>query len=560
MAGATNLPLAHVAAGVQRLPMQNRIGLLVALAALVAMVVGFVMWGTQPEYRVLFSNVPDRDGGAIVQALSQMNVPYKMSDSGTAILVPAAQVHDVRLRLASQGLPRGGTVGFELMENQKFGTTQFQEQVNYQRALEGELARSIQSLAAVQSARVHLAIPKPSVFLRDNQKPTASVLVNLNAGRSLDRAQVTGIQHLVASSVPELALTAVSVVDQTGTLLSARGDGRPGTQLDADQLAYVNQIESSYARRIQDILEPIVGRANVRAQVTADLDFSEQEATAEIYKPNQDPKAATIRSQQTMDQKSTTPGGVGGVPGALTNQPAPAATAPITGANPNAGGAGAAGAAQSAVSTHKESTTNYEVDKTVRHTRMPVGAIKRLSAAVVVNYRRELIDAPVDPKAAKAKADVKAAKPKLVALKPEEIEQITALAKEAIGFSQQRGDSLNVANAPFTAEDAEPLAEPPLWKQPENVALAKDLGRNLGIAAFVLLIVFGVLRPLMRALSAPAQPAVAVEGELLEGPQAGGSPSGYTASLEAAKQLARQDPKVVANVVRNWVSGSSANG
>jgi flagellar M-ring protein FliF len=560
MAGATNLPLAHVAAGVQRLPMQNRIGLLVALAALVAMVVGFVMWGTQPEYRVLFSNVPDRDGGAIVQALSQMNVPYKMSDSGTAILVPAAQVHDVRLRLASQGLPRGGTVGFELMENQKFGTTQFQEQVNYQRALEGELARSIQSLAAVQSARVHLAIPKPSVFLRDNQKPTASVLVNLNAGRSLDRAQVTGIQHLVASSVPELALTSVSVVDQTGTLLSARGDGRPGTQLDADQLAYVNQIESSYARRIQDILEPIVGRANVRAQVTADLDFSEQEATAEIYKPNQDPKAATIRSQQTMDQKSTTPGGAGGVPGALTNQPAPAATAPITGANPNAGGAGAAGAAQSAVSTHKESTTNYEVDKTVRHTRMPVGAIKRLSAAVVVNYRRELIDAPVDPKAAKAKADVKAAKPKLVALKPEEIEQITALAKEAIGFSQQRGDSLNVANAPFTAEDAEPLAEPPLWKQPENVALAKDLGRNLGIAAFVLLIVFGVLRPLMRALSAPAQPAVAVEGELLEGPQAGGSPSGYTASLEAAKQLARQDPKVVANVVRNWVSGSSANG
>src|SRR5262245_34403362 len=331
MAAEQNVPVPAFVQGFARLPGRNRIALLIAVAAVVAAVLAAVLWSGTSEYRVLFSNLSDRDGGAIVQALGQMNVPYKFSEGGGAILVPANQVHDVRLRLASQGLPRGGTVGFELMENQKFGTTQFQEQVNYQRGLEGELARSIQSLAAVQSARVHLAIPKPSVFLRETQKPSASVLVNLHPGRTLDRAQVAGIQHLVSASVPDLPLKAVSVVDQSGALLSGPAETRPGAQLDPGQLAYVNQLEASYVRRIQDILEPVVGRANVRAQVTTDLDFSESEATAETFKPNQSPQEAAIRSQQTRESASNTPGGPGGVPGALTNQPAPAATAPITG-------------------------------------------------------------------------------------------------------------------------------------------------------------------------------------------------------------------------------------
>jgi flagellar M-ring protein FliF len=546
MAAEQNAPVPAIVQGFARLPAGNRFGLLVAIAALVAAVWAAMLWSGGSDYRVLFSNLSDRDGGAIVQALTQMNVPYKFNEGGGAILVPTNQVHDVRLRLASQGLPRGGTVGFELMENQKFGTTQFQEQVNYQRALEGELARSIQSLAAVQAARVHLAIPKPSVFLRESQKPSASVLVNLHAGRTLDRAQVAGILHLVSSSVPDLPLKSVSVVDQNGTLLSGSADGRPGAQLDANQLAYANQVESSYVRRIQDILEPVVGRGNLRAQVTADLDFSESEATAETFKPNQNPQEAAIRSQQTRESAATTPHGAGGVPGALTNQPAPAATAPITGGAPGASAPGG----QASSNTSKDATINYEVDKTVRHTRTPVGTVKRLSAAVVVNYRK-----PVEEAADANNADAKPKKPQPLAA--EEMTQITALVKEAIGFSQQRGDTLNVVNIAFAGEEPiEPLPEPPLWKQPENIAMAKDIGKALGVALLLLIVLFGVLRPLMRQLaSAPlAQlPPATIDGEVVA-PRA--PASAYQGSLQSAKQIAKQDPKVVASVVRSWVSSN----
>jgi flagellar M-ring protein FliF len=553
MAAQNNPPVPAFVYGFARLPGGNRVGLLIGVAALVAALWAAFMWSSTPDYRLLFSNISDRDGGAIVQALTQMNVPYKFSEGGGVIMVPANQVHDARLRLASQGLPRGGTVGFELMENQKFGATQFQEQVNYQRGLEGELARSIQSLAAVQAARVHLAIPKASVFLRDNQKPSASVLVSLHPGRTLERAQVAGIVHLVSSSVPELALKNVSVVDQTGALLSGGSDGRPGAQLDANQLAHAQQIEGSYVRRIQDILEPIVGRANVRAQVTADIDFSESEATAEIFKPNQNPQAATIRSQQTRETNASSSSGAGGVPGALTNQPAPAATAPITGGAPRANAAAPQGESNSS----KDSTINYEVDKTVRHTRTPVGSVRRISAAVVVNHRlAEAAEAgaagKADAKAAKAKA---AAKPKPQPLSAEEMSQITALVKEAIGYSQNRGDTLNVVNIAFAGEaPIEPLPELPMWKQPENIAMAKELGKGIGIAALLLLVVFGILRPLLRQLAAAPPPAPQqLEGETLA---SGPALTAYQGSLQSARQIAKQDPKVVAGVVRGWVSGN----
>jgi flagellar M-ring protein FliF len=510
---------------------------------------------------VLFANVGDRDGGAIIQALGQMNVPYKYADGGGTILVPADKVHDARLKLASQGLPKGGTVGFELVENQKFGTTQFQEQVNYQRALEGELARTVQSLAAVQSARVHLAIPKAAVFLRDQQKPSASVLVNLHPGRSLDRAQVTGIVHLVSSSVPDLPPRAVSVVDGTGALLSGPSETKPGAQLDASQLAYVTQIEANLARRVQEILEPVVGRTNIRAQVTAELDFSESEATAETYKPNGAPENAAIRSQQTMESMERGPG-AGGVPGALTNQPAPAATAPI-GGSPASANAKDAPKDAPPLSSRKEATVNYEVDRTVRTTRTPTGTVKRLSAAVVVNHRREAppADAPPAADAKGAKSAPAPAKPKLVPLSQEEMAQITALAKEAIGFSQARGDSINVVNAAFTVEQPEPAPELPLWKQPETVAVAKDFGKYALLALVGLYLVLGVLRPLLRQAMAPPAPRAlagpgeqAVEGEVL---QMRASPGAYVEQLQAVKQLAKQDPKLVANVVRSWVSSGS---
>src|SRR5450759_4726286 len=271
--GAAQLPASRIRV-LGMIPLQQKFGLMVALAAVVALLVGGWMWGQTPDYRVLYANLSDRDGGAIISSLQQMNVPFKFAEGGGALLVPANQVHEVRLRLAGQGLPKGGLVGFELMETQKLGTSQFQEQVNYQRALEGELARSIQSLSAVQSARVHLAISKPSVFVREQQKPSASVLLNLFPGRSLDPAQVSAIVHLVSSSVPELPVKNVTVVDQSGSLLSSTGNGTLDAELDAGQLKYVQELEQNYAKRIETILTPITGINNVRAQVTADVDFS----------------------------------------------------------------------------------------------------------------------------------------------------------------------------------------------------------------------------------------------------------------------------------------------
>lgn len=528
---------------------QQKFGLMLAIAAVIALLAGAWMWSQSPDYRVLYSNVSDRDGGAIIGALQQMNVPYKFSEGGGALLVPGNQVHEMRLRLASQGLPKGSLAGFELMEKQKLGSSQFLEQVNYQRALEGELARSIQSLTAVQNARVHLAIAKPSVFVREQQKSSASVLLNLFPGRSLDAAQVSAIVHLVSSSVPDLPVKSVTVVDQTGSLLSAPGNRTLNAGLDAGQLKYVQELEQSYSKRIEAILTPITGVNNVRAQVTADVDFSHTERAEEIYKPNQGAaEPAAIRSQQSSESGAGGPQAPGGVPGAMSNQPPAPASAPITAAPGAAGNvtagnvAAAAGAAASpSANSRKESTVNYEVDKTIRHVRQPVGGIKRLSVAVVVNYRKET-DA----------AGKLSHKP----LSAEELATINDLVKEAMGYTKDRGDTLNVANSPFSAVEREIVPEVPFWKQPSTHVLAKEVGKHLLIAAVVLFLVLGVLRPLLKNLAEARPPALlegAIEGEAPPAGRPGNA--GYEQNLQMAKQLASKEPKIVANVVKDWVSG-----
>ena len=287
-------PLAQV---LGTLSSRQKILLMVALAATIALLVGMWLWGSTPEYRVLYSNLSDRDGGAIIDSLQQQNIPYKFSEGGGALLVPADKVHEVRLHLASQGLPKGSLVGFELMENQKFGTSQFLEQVNYQRALEGELARSMQTLAAVQSARVHLALPKPSVFVKEQLHPSASVVLTLFPGHTLDPGQVNGIIHLVSSSVADMPAKNVTILDQSGSLLSPNREGSD-TPLDPTQIKYVRQIEQDYIKRIEAIVSPLVGAENVHAQMTADIDFSQAEQTAETFGPNQPPNQASVRSQQ----------------------------------------------------------------------------------------------------------------------------------------------------------------------------------------------------------------------------------------------------------------------
>jgi flagellar M-ring protein FliF len=522
------------------------------------------MWSQTPDYKVLFSNVSDRDGGAIIASLQQMNIPYKFAEGGGAILVPSSEVHDARLKLASQGLPKGGLVGFELMENQKFGTSQFLEQVNFQRALEGELARSVQALAAVSSARVHLAMAKQSVFMREQQKPSASVLVNLYPGRTLDPQQVNAVMHLVSSSVPNLPIKNVTVVDQNGVLLSKLDEASPSTGLDPNQLKYLHDLEQSYVKRIEAILIPIVGLENVRAQVAADVDFAHTEHLAELYKPNQDPANSTVRSQQ-ISESATVAGQVdGGVPGALSNQPPSPATAPITTANAapppgNAAQPGVAGAVPGGeqgnpppppapVNSRKDATTNYEVDKTIQHVRKPVGGIKRLSAAVVVNYRRI-----TDEKG------VVTTQP----LNEMEKAQITDLVKEAMGFNKERGDTLSVANSPFTDAEREELPELPLWKQPEVIDLAMQGGKLLLIGSLILYLVLGVLRPALRRMNQPTvQPAPALAEQQEKKDEAAPMADEFRQpqlsrneqNLMLARQLAKDDPKVVASVVKQWVT------
>ena len=517
------------------------LALMIGSAALMAVAVGAWMWTQTPDYKVLYANLSDRDGGAVIAALGQMNVPYRVADGGGAILVPGDKVAETRFRIGSQGLLKGSIVGFELVDNQKFGATQFQEQINYQRGLEGELAKSIQSLSAVGAARVHLAIPKPSVFMREQQAPSASVLLTLNAGRQLDRAQVTGIINLVASSVPELTTANVSIVDQNGTLLSRHGAGADNGGLDPSQLSYVKQIETDTIRRILDILEPIVGRDNARVQVTADVDFQRVESVAETFKPNQDPKVAAVRAQQSSSAQTTGAGaGAQGVPGALTNQPPPAGVAQVDGKPAAAGAAQTAANNQGPTTAKKDESVAYEVDKTIQHTRSPVGGIKRLTAAVVVNHRKQ-----VD----------KDGKATTTPLSEKDLGEINALVREAMGFSKDRGDSLNILNTAFNEPEKETIAEVPFYKQPDNIQLAKDLGKYLLFAGLIGYLYFGVLKPMLnRALDAapPPEPLPQIAGdneaELLAGPGERGD------NLQLARKIAREDPKIVANVVKSWVT------
>ena len=530
----------------------QRLRLGVGAALLVAAAVAAIVLGRQPDYKVLFSNLNDKDGGAVVAQLSQMNVPYKYTEGGGAILIPADRVHDVRLRLATQGLPKGSVAGFEIMESSKFGMTQFQERLNFQRGLEGELTRSIQALSSVQSARVHLALPNQNGFFREQQKPSASVLVSLYPGRGLDRAQLAGIVHLVASSVPELAPSAVSVLDDTGKLLSQTPDNG-SAEVNAQQLLYVQRLEQQYTRRIMDILEPVVGRDNVKAQVTAEVDFTQTDSTSEQFRPNQTPETSAVRSQQVLENRGSIGKGPAGVPGAVSNQPPAPSTAPINGANPAPTAAGQQQGTEEQINK-REATTNYEVDKTVRVTRGSTGVVKRLSAAVVVNYQSA---------EDKGKTVTKA-------LTPEQVEQMTALVRETIGFNRERGDSVNLMNTPFQVAVA-PSTDLPLWKQPEMVDLAKTFAWPVGAVLFAAIVLLGLVRPALKG-SAPAKAtAVPVAGGQLNAleadmperaalPAPGKKDELVPATpeqlrLEDARVLAKENPVAVANILKTWLNG-----
>lgn len=559
MSAVATLPLnPTIAQRVAGLDQGQRLRLALGVVLFVAIGIFGLVMGRQAEWRVLYSNLADKDGGAVIAQLSTLNVPYKYTEGGGAILVPADRVHDVRLKLASLGLPKGSVNGFEMMESNRFGMTQFQERLTFQRGLEGELTRSIQALSSVQNARVHLALPNQNGFFREQQKPSASVLLSLHPGRSLDRTQLAGIVHLVASSVPEMNPAAVSVLDDTGKLLSSLPDGSGGgLGVDAEQLQYVQQIEQLYSRRILDILEPIVGKQNVKAQVTAELDFSQTESTTESHKPNQSPDSSSIRSQQLVESGSSVGSAPpSGVPGATTNQPPAQPSAPINGQAQTVAAAGQPAAAGSG-GGKRESIINYEVDKTVRVVKGATGVIKRINAAVVVNNQ--------------VSTDEKG-KVTSIPLTDAQIEKMSALVRETVGFNKDRGDSVNLMNAAF-APDKNEVIEVPLWRQPEVLELARSFAWPVGTLALAALVLLGVIRPAMKTLLQAPAPLVsdvealgnqldAVEGDQPERPQLSGPSEPALASaaetrLEDARKLTRDNPAAVANIVKAWMNGEA---
>nr|WP_298522780.1 flagellar basal-body MS-ring/collar protein FliF [uncultured Halomonas sp.] len=534
--------------------------LLIAGAAAVAIVAAMLLWASTPDYRVLYSNLGDADGGRIINELDTRGIPYRFNDGGSALLVPGDQVHTLRLQLAEQGLPQGGNVGFELMDTQAFGVSQFTEQLNYQRGLEGELIRSIEALGPVAQARIHLAMAKSSVFVREREPAKASVVLTLQPGRVLGDSQINAIVHMVAGSVPELASDAVTVVDQNGRLLSRSGSSLG--DLDGTQLNYIQEVERSYQQRIERILSPILGPDNVRAQVAAQIDFSTREQTAERYSPNQPPNEAAVRSRQTSESYTGNDDLGRGIPGALTNTPPGTLASPIDqGAEPadeedEEGNVDETNENKPPSRLDRDDVVNYEVDRSVEHVQYRRGSVQRLSVAVVINYRDGLDEegqAIREP------------------LSDNELAQIERLVRQAMGFSEARGDAIEVVNSSFALRDdtIEPL---PWWQTAQAIDLALTLGRYLLVALAALFLWFMVLRPLVKRHSqalpaaAPSSPAMAAASSpngRLEDDFVDEMPpprrrrrgaSAYEQNLKEAREMAQEDPRMVALVVKGWMN------
>ncbi|KAE8438608.1 MULTISPECIES: flagellar basal-body MS-ring/collar protein FliF [Halomonadaceae] len=535
---------------------------LVAAAASIAIVAALFMWASSPDYRVLYSNLSEADGGRIITELDTRGVPYQFSQGGQALLVPSDQVHTLRLQLAEQGLPQGGNLGLELMETQAFGISQFAEQVNFQRGLEGELARSIESLGPVERVRVHLSMAKPSVFIRDREPAKASVVLTLLPGRVLGEGQVSAIVHMVSSSVPELAIEDVTVVDQNGRLLTA--NSAQGNDLDGTQLAYITEVERSYQQRIENILSPIMGSDNVRAQVAAQIDFSRREQTSERYSPNQAPNESAVRSRQLSLSYDGEDPLATGIPGALSNTPPGVAPSPINQPDAEEGDGNDDAEPGALRNLRQEDVVNYEVDRSIEHVQHRLGQVQRLSAAVVVNFRRVTNE----------EGEVEQ-----VALSAEEIAQIERLVQQAMGFSELRGDQVEVVNTPFAADD-ETRIEPVWWQHPDNIAMATTLGRYLLVAIAALLLYWLILRPLIKRYTQPPVMAAAMPGGTLSTrigdeedeqesesdgdeedtysskPKRRRKTSLYEHNLNDLREMAQEDPRMVAMIIRSWMNAN----
>ncbi len=539
--------------GIAKLSLARQIGLMLALAFSVAIGVAVVLWSQTPSYSLLMTDVAEKDAAEILEILDKQGVDYKVETGSGAIMVPTDDVRELKMKLAALGLPRSNSLGYELLDKETgFGTSKSSEALRFQRALEGEIARTITSIQNIKSARVLLAMPKQSVFIRKRKKPSASVIVKLYQGRSLEKNQIESIVHLVASSVPLLEPEQVTVVDQKGRLLNTK-DSSDDMYLTSKQFEYKKQIEDHLMSRINNILSPVVGMDGLRVQVSADVDFTVTEKTQEMFNPD----LPALRSEQVQEQQSSL-SAIQGVPGALSNQPPPAGVAPEI-----AVGQETSSSAKTPQSASKSAVRNFELDKTITHTRMATGQLRRLSVAVVIDNQRiygeegEVISRPYSQ---------------------EDVNRFSNLVKQAIGYDVSRGDQVTVSNVTFmTPETMEALPEIPLWEQGWFI----DLMKQLAAVVVVLLLIFAVLRPAMRTLigkdpeesKALADDSVqydkngvpiaipAEDGEeddiqsmetedllLLEAPQS------YEKRLEYVRKLVDEDPKLVATVIKTWVA------
>ena len=547
------------AASLKDNPLFRQLAVMVGIAASVALGVAVVLWSQAPSYAPLYGNLAEKDASQVLEALQKTGVEFSVDQGTGMIMVPAGKVKELRMQLAADGLPNSDGLGFELLQQDTgFGTSRVVENARYMQAMQGELARTIATLGPIQSARVHLAIPKQSVFVRQRKAPSASVTLRLYSGRKLEPQQVEAIVHLVASSVPELETGRVTVVDHKGRLLSGN-ETADEMQRSTTQFEFTRKVEDHYRERIESLLGPIVGMDRVRAQVTAEMDFTITEQTQERYNPDQ----PALRSEHINEEQRRL-GIAQGIPGALSNQP------PATGNAPEeAVGEDGNGETGTPLDTARQATRNYELDRVISHTRMAPNALRRLSVAVVVD---DLLLPGADGQLLRRERT------------PEEMERLTQLVREAIGFDARRGDSVKVVNSAFLApEPIEALPEPALWEE----AWFWDLLKQAGGVLLVLLLIFGVLRPTLKRLTATHAELEGVEGAALAGadgatvtgplgpdgqPLQGAEgddtlllgkdgdrvklPGGgeYENIMDAARTLVDDDPKRVAQLVKIWIA------
>jgi len=557
--------------------MLRQVGLMVGLAASVAIGFAVVLWSQQPDYKPLYPSLAGMDAKQVMDTLASADIPYTVEPNSGALLVKSDDLQRARIKLAGAGVaPGDGNIGFEILDkDQGLGTSQFMEATRYRRGLEGELARTISSLNNVKGARVHLAIPKSSVFVRDERKPSASVLIELYAGRSLEPGQVNAIINLVATAVPELSKSQVTVVDQKGALLSDQSENSELTMA-GKQFDYSRRMESMLTQRVQSILQPILGNDRYKAEVSADVDFSAVESTAENFNPDQ----PALRSEQSVDEQRSSSSGPQGVPGALSNQPPGPATAPqqaSQGGGPSTASVqpgqplldangqqimdpatGQPMLAPYPADKRKQSTKNFELDRSISHTKQQQGRVNRLSVAVVVDDKTK-----IDPKTGETTS---------TPWNADELARFTRLVQDAVGFEASRGDSVSVVNVPFAADRGEVIPDIAFYSQPWFWDIVKQV---LGVA-FILVLVFGVLRPVLNNItSGKSRQLVGIDGDVelggmggldgelandrvsLGGPQSILLPSpseGYDAQLNAIKSLVAEDPGRVAQVVKEWIN------